>query len=105
MVSTINIQIVDSVQDVYELLMNPLYTEVRLKQPITFSVNLYKNGAIQSDVVNYTASGLDNSYYTISRNGNTFTLTALKFSNTPLSITFSTTEAEITKNITLKSLF
>ena len=105
LVSTINIQIVDSVQDVYELLMNPLYTEVRLKQPITFSVNLYKNGAIQSDVVNYTASGLDNSYYTISRNGNTFTLTALKFSNTPLSITFSTTEAEITKNITLKSLF
>lgn len=105
LVSNIDIEIVESIEDTFELFIEPLYTEVRLKQPITFSVNLYKNGTIQSDVVNYAVSGLDNSYYAISRNANEFTLAALKFSSTPLTITF--TSGSITKSVSiiLKSLF
>lgn len=105
LVSNIDIEIVESVEDIFELLIEPLYTEARLKQPVSFSVNLYKNGTIQSDVVNYTVSGLDNSYYAISRNINEFTLTALKFSSTPLTLTFVSGSVTKSINIVLKSLF
>ena len=105
LVSNIDIEIVESIADTYEILIDPLYTEARLKQPIIFDVNLYKNGVIQTDVVGYTISGLDNSYYAISRNANEFTLTALNFSNTPLTITFTANSITKSINIILKSLF
>lgn len=83
------IDIVESVSDNNELIISPIYNKCRVKSSITFSVDLYTNGIKQDNVINYTATGVPNTYYTLVRDGNTFTLSALKVSTTPLVLTFN----------------
>lgn len=83
------IDIVESVSDNNELIVSPIYNKCRVKSSITFSVDLYTNGIKQDNVINYTATGVPSNYYTLVRNGNTFTLSALKVSTTPLVLTFN----------------
>lgn len=83
------IDIVESVSDNNELIVSPIYNKCRVKSSITFNVDLYTNGIKQDNVINYTATGVPSNYYTLVRNGNTFTLSALKVSTTPLVLTFN----------------
>lgn len=101
------IDIVESVSDNNELIVSPIYNKCRVKSSITFSVDLYTNGIKQDNVINYTATGVPSNYYTLVRNGNTFTLSALKVSTTPLVLTFNdeATGASVGLPIEFEALF
>lgn len=101
------IDIVESISDNNELIVSPIYNKCRVKSSITFSVNLYTNGIKQDNVINYTATGVPSNYYTLVRNGNIFTLSALKVSTTPLVLTFNdeTTGTSVGLPITFEALF
>lgn len=83
------IDIVEGIEDNNELIVSPIYNKCRVKSSITFSVNLYTNGAKQDNTISYTTTGVPNTYYDITREGNTFTLYAKQIATEPLIITFS----------------
>lgn len=83
------IDIVEGIEDNNELIVSPIYNKCRVKSSITFSVNLYINGAKQDNIISYTATGVPNTHYDITREGNTFTLYAKQIATEPLIITFS----------------
>lgn len=101
------IDIVESVSDNNELIISPIYNKCRVKSSITFSVALYTNGIKQDNVIGYTATGVPSNYYTLVRNGNTFTLSALKVSTVPLVLTFNdeATGTSVGLPITFEALF
>ena len=101
------IDIVESVSDNNELIISPIYNKCRVKSSITFNVDLYTNGIKQDNVINYTATGVPSNYYTLVRNGNTFTLSALKVSTAPLVLTFNdeATGTSVGLPITFEALF
>ena len=101
------IDIVESVSDNNELIVSPIYNKCRVKSSITFNVDLYTNGIKQDNVIGYTATGVPSNYYTLVRNGNTFTLSALKVSTTPLVLTFNdeATGTSVGLPITFEALF
>lgn len=103
--STIQIEIVSAVVDSYELIIDPLYDFVKQNRVNTFTVTLYKNGEPQADNITYTTSGLDSSYFTLTQNGNQFTLVGLKASTTPLVINFTSGTTTKSISILLKSAF
>lgn len=100
-----SIEIVDSVVDVYDIIINPSFDEVRQKQPMTFTAYLYQNGVRQDDEITWGYSGLTTDYFSLSQNGHTFTLSVLKLTNDPLTLTFSSEVATKTIDIMLKPLF
>ena len=102
---TQSITIVESTNDNYEIVIDPIISEVRLQQPQVFSVYLYNNGVQQDDVVTVSVSGLDNSYYTLIQTGNTFVLSALKVSSIPLVLTFTSNGISQDMSILLRSFF
>lgn len=75
-----SINIVDVVEDVYEIVVTPEFTEIKQNIPMEFSVNLYKNGIMQNDDISTSISGVDSSYYTLVQDGNNFVLTSKKVS-------------------------
>lgn len=101
------IDIVKDISDNNELIVSPIYNKCRIKDSITFSVNLYTNGAKQENVISYTPTGVPNTYYNLTREGNVFTLSPLRISTDPLIITFTDEEtgASIGLPITFESLF
>lgn len=101
------IDIVESVSDNNELIVSPIYNKCRVKSSITFNVDLYTNGIKQDNVIGYTATGVPSNYYTLVRNGNTFTLSALKVSTAPLVLTFNdeATGTSVGLPITFEALF
>lgn len=101
------IDIVESVSDNNELIVSPIYNKCRVKSSITFSVDLYTNGIKQDNVIGYTATGVPSNYYALVRNGNTFTLSALKVSTAPLVLTFNdeATGTSVGLPITFEALF
>lgn len=101
----VNIKIVDVVTDIYDIVINPLFTEIRQNQAITFRADLYKNGVVQSDVVNATTSDVDLSYYMLTNIRNQFTLTCKRISPNPLQITFTSGQHNKTIQVKLKSAF
>ena len=102
---TQSIAIVESMDDNYEIVISPIISEVRLQQSQSFSVYLYNNGVQQSDDVSVAISGLDESYYTLTQNGNDFVLSARKVSSTPLTLTFTSNEISQDMNVSLRSFF
>lgn len=101
------IDIVESISDNNELIVSPIYNKCRVKSSITFNVDLYTNGIKQDNVIGYTATGVPSNYYTLVRNGNTFTLSALKVSTAPLVLTFNdeATGTSVGLPITFEALF
>lgn len=101
------IDIVESVSDNNKLIVSPIYNKCRVKSSIIFSVDLYTNGIKQDNVIGYTATGVPSNYYTLVRNGNAFTLSALKVSTTPLVLTFNdeATGTSVGLPITFEALF
>lgn len=101
------IDIVESISDNNELIVSPIYNKCRVKSSITFNVDLYTNGIKQDNVIGYTATGVPSNYYTLVRNDNTFTLSALKVSTAPLVLTFNdeTTGTSVGLPITFEALF
>lgn len=101
------IDIVESVSDNNELIVSPIYNKCRVKSSITFNVDLYTNGIKQDNVIGYTATGVPSNYYTLVRDGNTFTLSALKVSTAPLVLTFNdeATGTSVGLPITFEALF
>ncbi len=101
------IDIVESISDNNELIVSPIYNKCRVKSSITFSVDLYTNGVKQDNVISYTTTGIPNTYYDITREGNKFTLSAYRISTEPLIITFTDeiTGTAIGLPITFESLF
>lgn len=101
------IDIVESISNNNELIVSPIYNKCRVKNSITFNVDLYTNGIKQDNVIGYTATGVPSNYYTLVRNGNTFTLSALKVSTAPLVLTFNdeATGTSVGLPITFEALF
>ena len=99
------INIVDDLSNNYSLVINPIFSEVRLKEPQSFNVYLYNNGIKQEDEVSVTASGLDNKYYELIQNGHNFILSARTAVSTPLILTFTSGNISQTIKVSLKSFF
>ena len=104
-IATCNVEIVESIADNYEIVIDPSFDEVRQKQPMTFTAYLYQNGVRQDDEITWGYSGLTTDYFSLSQNGHTFTLSVLKLTNDPLTLTFSGEVATKTIDIMLKPLF
>ena len=100
-----SIDIVDAIQDIYDIIIDPSFDEVRQKQPMTFTVYLYQNGVRQDDDVTWGYSGLSTDYFTLIQEGHTFTLSVLKLTNDPLTLTFDAGVATKTIDVMLKPLF
>jgi hypothetical protein len=102
-----SVEIVESMEGVSDkvLIINPLYSEVRQKQPITFDVYLYNNGVRQDDAITWSFSGVNSNYFTMVQDGHTFTLSVKNLSANPLELTFSAQDISKSIDIMLKPFF
>ena len=100
-----SINIVDEVEDTVDIIIDPLFSEVRQSLPQSFSVYLYKNGVQQDDAVTCTTSGLTNKYFTLTQDGHDFVLTVEDISPTPLTLIFTVDEYSETIDVLLKPFF
>ena len=98
-------QVVESLPEIKKLVIDPVLSSIPQGQSKTFSVNLYIDGIKQTDIVNYSVEGVSTSYYSLKRNGNDFTVSALKASTNPLVFNFSVGDIKETLEIKLKSAF
>lgn len=100
-----SIEIVDTIEDVVDIVIDPLFSEVRQSLPQTFSVYLHKNGVRQNDDVTCVTGGLTNKYFTLVQNGHDFTLSVKDISDTPLTLTFTVDDYSETIDVLLKPFF
>lgn len=100
-----SIKIVDEIEDTVDIIIDPLFSEVRQSLPQSFSVYLYKNGVQQDDAVTCTTSGLTNKYFTLTQDGHDFVLTVKDISPTPLTLMFIVDEYSETIDVLLKPFF
>lgn len=100
-----SIKIVDETEDTVDIIIDPLFSEVRQSLPQSFSVYLYKNGVQQDDAVTCTTSGLTNKYFTLTQDGHDFVLTVKDISPTPLTLMFTVDEYSETIDVLLKPFF
>lgn len=100
-----SIKIVDETEDTVDIIIDPLFSEVRQSLPQSFSVYLYKNGVQQDDAVTCTTSGLTNKYFTLTQDGHDFVLTVKDISPTPLTLMFTVDEYSEAIDVLLKPLF
>ena len=105
LIASCNVEIVEVVQDNFDIVITPLFDEVRQKIPQSFTVYLYKNGIRQDDDINWGYDVLTDDYFTLFQDGHNFTLSVDKISNSPLILTFSSADATRTINVMLKPLF
>lgn len=100
--TSVNINIVDTIIDNYEIIITPNITEIKQNRSVTINANLYKNGIKQNDIVNAIVVGADspNCYNWVSQGNNVFILTNKLRSVEPLVITF--TSGVITKSISIE---
>lgn len=105
LVETHTITIVDSMQDNYEIVVSPLFSEVRQKLPQKFSVYLYNNGIRLDGVVDCQVSGLDASYYSLIQDDHDFELSAKKIAQKPLTLTFSVGDTTKAIDVIMKPFF
>ena len=100
-----SIKIVDEIEDTVDIIIDPLFSEVRQSLPQSFSVYLYKNGVQQDDAITCTTSGLTNKYFTLTQDGHDFVLTVEDISPTPLTLMFTVDEYSETIDVLLKPFF
>lgn len=100
-----SIKIVDEIEDTVDIIIDPLFSEVRQSVPQSFSVYLYKNGVQQDDAVTCTTSSLTNQYFTLTQDGHDFVLTVKDISPTPLTLMFTVDEYSETIDVLLKPFF
>ena len=100
-----SIKIVDEIEDTVDIIIDPLFSEVRQSLPQSFSVYLYKNGVQQDDAVTCTTGGLTNKYFTLTQDGHDFVLTVKDISPTPLTLMFTVDEYSETIDVLLKPFF
>ena len=100
-----SIKIVDEIEDTVDIIIDPLFSEVRQSLPQSFSVYLYKNGVQQDDAVTCTTNGLTNKYFTLTQDGHDFVLTVKDISPTPLTLMFTADEYSETIDVLLKPFF
>ena len=105
LVAEVVINIVDEFDDTYELVIDQEFNTLRVGKSKTFDITLYKNGEAQEEVVDYTTTRLSDEYFSLVQDGNTFTLTALRISTTPLEIVFSAGQVSTTMDIMFTSIF
>lgn len=102
----VKIDIVEKVDDLYELTISPEFNTLKVGKSQNFSVKLYKNGVEQDDEVNYTTTRLSSEYFKlVDKGANMFTLSALQISATPLTIVFSAKSVSKSMDIVFTSLF
>ena len=104
-IATCNVEIVESIEDNYEIVIDPSFDEVRQKQPMTFTAYLYQNGVRQDSEITCEYSGLTTDYFALSQDGHTFILSVLKLTNDPLTLTFLSGVTTKTIIVALKPLF
>lgn len=100
-----SIKIVDEIVDTVDIIIDPLFSDVRQSLPQSFSVYLYKNGMQQDDAVTCTTSGLTNKYFTLTQDGHDFILTVKDISPTPLTLMFTVDEYSEAIDVLLKPFF
>lgn len=104
-IASCSIKIVDEIEDTVDIIIDPLFSEVRQSLPQSFSVYLYKNGVRQDDAVTCTTSGLTNKYFTLTQDGHDFVLIVKDISPTPLTLMFTVDEYSETIDVLLKPFF
>lgn len=104
-IASCSIKIVDEIEDTVDIIIDPLFSEVRQSLPQSFNVYLYKNGVQQDDAITCTTSGLTNKYFTLTQDGHDFVLTVEDISPTPLTLMFTVDEYSETIDVLLKPFF
>ena len=99
------INIVDSIEDDFDVVIEPSFDEVRQGLSQTFTAYLYNNGERLSDEITWGYSGLTQDYFSLSQDGHEFTLSVLKLTQEPLTLTFDGGVATKTINVMLRPLF
>lgn len=104
---THSITIVDSIDDAYEIIINPSFTEIRQKQTIDFTATLYKNGVAQSDLVSLDLTGqsIDRVELVILSENNHYRLYCSQPSKYPITMTFTSGATQKIVPLTLKAYF
>lgn len=102
---TIEITILNAVDDFYEIVISPMIAEIFEQETCVFEVNVCLNGALQPDIISVSASGPNSECYSLSQTDNKFTLTNLKQSSIPLSLVFTSGELNKTILVKLSALF
>ena len=102
--------IVEDVTNIeYNIVVNPIITSLRQGVSRTISAQIYDNLNNKVDsVISLVASGADNNHYSLIDNGdNTWTITNILQSKTPLILTFSNDvyNLEYTINVQLKAMY
>lgn len=106
LVQIVNINIVATIADEYDIVISPLLTEISQGDNVIITATLNKNGIIQSDIVTTTTSGAPNTAYVWEVLGNNqFKLSAKQISAIPLTIEFESGLISETIQIKLKSIF
>lgn len=101
----IEIQIVDSLATYKDILISPIYTDVRIGDSVSFNVNLYIDGVLTEEDVIVTTSGAETDCYLLEQDKTHFTLSCIKFSPVPLKLSFTSSDIVKDIEIKLKSLF
>ena len=100
-----SILIVDHLDDKIDIVIDPLFDEVRQAMPQRFSVYKHLNGVRQDDDIICTTSGLSNKYFTLVQDGHDFILSVKDISDTPLRLTFTVDDYSETIDVLLKPFF
>ncbi|MBQ0141307.1 MAG: hypothetical protein KBT06_00655 [Prevotellaceae bacterium] len=102
---TININIVDAVEEQKTIVVTPTFAELNKYEKINFSVYLYVDGIKQDDVPVCVVDGVDSQNYQLTQQGNDFTLTNLHQSKSLMNITFTMRDVSETLCVKLKALY
>lgn len=87
------------------LVVEPIIKSIKEQTQETFEVSLYVDDIKQETQVNYSVSGAPQNCYTITRNGNVFTIKNHQQSTTPLTIRFNCDGYIQDINIVLTALY
>lgn len=97
--------VVETVTEKKEIVVSPVFTQVRQGNVQIFEPMLLINGIKQEVDIAVTASGVKQGYYNLSKSDNTYALTCIKPVSDTLVLTIETDDLTLQKEIKLVSAF
>ena len=97
--------VVETVTEKKEIVITPVFTQVRQGNVQIFEPMLMINGVKQNVDIVVTATGVKQGYYTLSKSDNTYALTCIKPTSDVLILTIEADDLTLQKEIKLVSAF
>lgn len=97
--------VVETVAEKKEIVITPVFTQVRQGNVQIFEPMLMINGIKQNVDITVTAAGVKQGYYTLSKSDNTYALTCIKPTSDVLVLTIEAEDLTLQKEVKLVSAF